>query len=256
MKTERRYAHFHRLLAELMRECLSGEGDGVPGVRVHWVYHHETGPIKHVLRSETEGKNVFSRAFYLISDESLIPDLKRRLSSLEALRSDVLAELNLKKSTELIVPTLYEGVDEVSYSRLDSYTQTKLDYAKARLQLENHLAEYRYFTERYEHSKDEVLDARYHELKRLETFLQTFKDEGRYLLRRPQRRVLPNLRFTNGEVKQVSLPKVGMILSPEPKLIDNTRKKRRSSARQVSPLLDFDGGKLLYRLNDWQAAGA
>jgi hypothetical protein len=270
----RKYAHFQRLMTELMWECLIGRDAPIPGVSTLWLYQDVQGqPLRHSLHlpdnRTVEGKpvyNDYAKALYFVEDLSLLPEFKQRLAEL-AIVSDAantLAGFQQTKSKHLHYPKLYETVIEVRYWRKQLFDSHRRSKAQVLNLLEKELQDKILVTQqKYEPASsgmDPVLAARYTEIKTLKAQLElvtgleieTFRERRRY------DSVQLHYYDATGAAEQLYVPDVGLIIAGTNINridMDATPRTRRPyrGGKKLEPLLRLNGVEVFVE-DQWQEA--
>lgn len=267
----RKYAHFQRLMCELMWDCLIGQGAPVPGVTPLWLYHNDNGePLRHELQLPTGDHqdepiyNQYQKVIYLVSNPALVPDIKDRLAELAVVQQQAVQLAGLKQTSEhLLYPDLVEDVVALRFSRKIRFSSNRLSKERVTALLRRVLEEKRTITQQHYETRsfgeDPVLTARYAEITRLETGLQEIEalEEPSFRVRRPYRSVFAYLYDVSGQTHERYVLNVGLIVvGKEVEVTDMNQAKRfrkpdRRSFRP-EPLVRLDGAEL-FPESVWQA---
>jgi hypothetical protein len=270
----RKYAHFQRLMTELMWECLTGKDVTVPGVKTLWMYHDETGqPLEHALhvpKNEVfDGQPVYNRyhkALYLLEQNTLLEPIKNRLQDLTKVQGEAKALAGLPTnvtSKHLLVPDLREGVTTLRFWRKERFSSHRRTKEQVLNLLTKDLLDKRTVTQqKYEpHSSgtDPVLQARYAAITALETQLELVKglEVETFRERRLYRSTVAYLYDEHGQTEQLEVLDVGLIVAgPNLSVMDMDQEKRQRKVNKRSlrpePLVAWDGVEI-YTEVDWQA---
>jgi hypothetical protein len=267
----RKYAHFQRLMCELMWDCLIGQDAPVPGVTPLWLYHSDDGePLRHELQLPTGDHqdeptyNQYQKVIYLVSNPALLSDIKDRLAELAVVQQQAVKLAGLKQTSEhLLYPDLVDDVVALRFSRKIRFSSNRLSKERITALLRRVLEEKRTMTQqKYEtrsFGEDPVLAARYAEITRLETGLHEIAmlEETSFRVRRPYRSVFAYLYDTSGQTHERYVLNVGLIVvGKEVEVTDMNQTKRfrkpdRRSFRP-EPLVEVDGMEI-FSEEMWQA---
>ena len=272
----RKYAHFQRLMTELMWDLLVGTDEApVPEseIETHWISAEDGEPLKHTLHLPAgelmEGEpvyNEYNKAVYVVKDESLLPEIKKRLEGLEAVQNEAKDLAGLTKggvSKHLLYPDLFEGVMLVRYKRIQSYDSHLRDKAFILDRLRRHLQDLKEVTaEKYAPRasfEDPVLERRYAEMRAVEAHIELIANypEDEFRERRRYERVQPYLYLEDGSARQVYLKDVGLIVTGEEVEVrdDSARTRRRHGGKSdLAPLIAFAKTTEVYSERAWREA--
>ena len=245
-RVDRTYAHFHRVLGELLTEL-----SALPGVL--WLSDKQ----QHVLRGEGE-RNTYARAVYRVS--SLEP-YRERLAELTGVQQQGVAELGLGRvPRELLLPQVVENVTHVRLSEIPVYRTTPVAKEKVLAKIDTaltttkkNLAEFqRYGT------RDDGVKRLGAEVEAIETVRKTVvqAQEDLYRLRVKQVRYRPYVYLLGEKPQQVDSRTHGLILvGPDIGVsYPNTVRQTRSDQRTLKPLFEFGKTRIYYE-RVWQEAG-
>ncbi len=272
----RKYAHFQRLMTELMWDCLVGTDEQqVPEdeIETYWINFEDGEPLKHTLHLPAgelmEGEpiyNEYNKAVYVVKDEGVLPEIKRRLGELEHVQNEAKDLAGLTKggvSKHLLYPDLFEGVALVRYKKIQSYDSHLRDKAFILDRLRRHLQDLKEVTaEKYAPRasfEDPVLEKRYAEMREVEAHIEliTNHPEDEFRERRRYERVQPYVYFEDGSARQVYLKDVGFIVTGEDVEIrdDSARTRRRHGGKSnLEPLVSFAKTSEVYSERAWRKA--
>ncbi len=240
------YAHFHRVLGELLTELAA-----LPGVL--WLTDKE----QHVMRGEGE-RNTYARAVYRVSE--LVP-YQDRLSELAGVQQQAMTESGLGKvPRELLLPQIVEHVTHVRLSETTIYRSTPVSKEKALAKIDTALS-----TTRKNLSEFQRYGAQDDGVKRLESEVRHIAavreavlhaEEETYRVRVRQMRYRPYVYLAGGKPVQVDSRTHGLILvGPDIGVsYPNAVRQTRSDQRILEPLFAFGKTRIYYE-RDWQEAG-
>jgi hypothetical protein len=240
---ERNYAHFHRLLSELLLELAE-----LPGV----VWLEEAG---HVIRGEGES-NDYRKAIYPLQDAT---PYYGRLAELRKVQKEGLELLDREEPpVGLLMPVLLEGVQYVRLRRHVTHSSraSKREHALARFEehlvaMRANLKKFEYYASSYD-PRREKLEA---EVRALEEGLERLRAMKEETLRERYRheRVLPYVYLDSGEIIRPYVRDVGlMVAGPRVRIVwvDEVRRTRSDKVR-LEPLLVV-GQIEVYSETEWQ----
>lgn len=244
---ERVYAHFHRVLAELLTDLTQS-------AEVTWL--EESG---HELTGDYR-KNTYNPAVYIIA--SLDP-YRSDLQELDEVQAEALELSGQQRPGRNLLPPL--AVEDVTHVRISRYTgQTgrtiTVESALARLtQLEqitvNNLKEF----EQYARIHDPARRSLEAELKQLQRAIRTVTDSGAEQLRESYRHTVirPYIYTADGESQQLHMRNSGLIAAGSRITLDWRKgpRRTRSDKVKIKPLASA-GALDFYDLKDWEAAKA
>jgi hypothetical protein len=242
---ERNYAHFHRLLSQLLLELSK-----LPGV----VWLEESG---HIIRGEGES-NDYRKAIYPVQDAT---PYYGRLDELREVQEEGLRLLDREEPPiGLLMPVLLEGVQYVRLRKHVTHSSraSKREHAIARFeeqleQMRTNLKKFEYYATSYD-PRREKLEA---EVKALEEGLERLKAIKEETLRERYRheRVLPYVYLNSGEIVRPYVRDVGLIVAgPKVRIVwaDELRRARSDKVR-LEPILTV-GQTEVYSETEWQQA--
>jgi hypothetical protein len=242
---ERNYAHFHRLLSELLLELSE-----LPGV----VWLEEAG---HIIRGEGE-TNDYRKAIYPVQDAT---PYYGRLDELREVQKEGLKLLGREEPPiGLLMPVLLEGVQYVRLRKHVTHSSraSKREHALARFEeqlgeMRTNLRKFEYYATSHD-PRREKLEA---EVKALEEGLERLKAMKEETLRERYRheRVLPYVYLNSGEIVRPYVRNVGLIVAgPRVRIVwaDELRRQRSDKVR-LEPILVV-GQIEVYSEREWQAA--
>ena len=272
----RKYAHFQRLMTELMWDCLVGTDEHpVPesDVETHWISFEDGEPLKHTLHLPAgefdEGEpiyNAYNKAVYVAKNVEVLPEIRARLEELARVQNEAKGLAGLTKggvSKHLLYPELYEGAELVRYKRLISFDSHLRDRAFILDRLRRHLQDLKEVTaEKYAPKarfEDPVLEARYAEMRDVEAHIEliTHYPEDEFRERRRYERVQPYVYFEDGSARQVYLKDVGFIVTGDNVEVrdDSARTRRRHGGKSdLAPLITFAKTSEVYSEREWREA--
>ena len=249
------YAHYHRLLIELLEDL-------VEDAHVVWL----AGEEGHVRRPDGE-PNTYHKALYALEDLS---PYRERLEALEAVQAEGHKVMGVKRPG-LLLPGTQTGVRHVVVSRSEAWSSHALTKEVVVGKLEAFIAKtkgnLRAF-ETYASSHDPKREKVDEEIKELEAGLDRLKDWDEAILRERARsdkhtaRVLLPDPVTGEEethllyVRDVGLVIAGLGLTTRPNAIETpTMRKRRKDRMKgkLEPLVRF-GMFEVFSEREWQAA--
>jgi hypothetical protein len=244
--TLRNYAHFHRLLAELLLELAD-----LPDVE--WLEGKG-----HIIRGEGQS-NTYSKAIYPVQDTG---PYQGRLDELRKVQQRGLELMGREEPTVgLLMPVLIEGVHYVRLRRHVTYTSRVTVREHAILRFEEQLERTRLILKEdfTPHAtmfdpKREKVEA---EVEALEEGLGHLEESREVTLRERYRteRVTPYVYLLRGEIVRPYVRDVGLIAAgPSIKMVwaDNVRRQRSDKVR-LEPLLVV-GPVEVYSEEAWQEA--
>ena len=246
-RVDQTYAHFHRVLGELLTELAA-----LPGTL--WLADQE----QHVLRGEGE-RNTYARALYRVA--SLEP-YRERLAELSGVQQQGVVALGLSKPPrELLLPQVIEQVTHVRLSETSVYRTTPVSKDKAVAKIDTALTTTRKNLSEFQHygTQDDGVKRLEAEVKAIEAVRETVlhAEEETYRVRVKQVRYRPYVYLLNEKPLQVDSRTHGLILvGPD---IDvsypNEVRRTRSDQRILEPLFEY-GKTRIYFERVWQEAGA
>jgi hypothetical protein len=242
---ERNYAHFHRLLSELLLELSEFPN-------VEWL--EEKG---HIIRGEGE-TNDYRKAIYPLQDAT---PYYGRLDELQEVQKEGLRLLDRQDPpVGLLMPVLVEGVQYVRLRKHVTHSSraTKREHASARFEeqlgeMRTNLKKFEYYATSYD-PRREKLEA---EVEALEEGLERLKAMKEETLRERYRheRVLPYVYLNSGEITRPYVRDVGLIVAgPRVRIVwaDELRRARSDKVR-LEPILTV-GQIEVYSETAWQQA--
>lgn len=244
---DRTYAHFHRVLGELLEELAA-----LPGVL--WL----TDTQGHVLRGEGE-HNVYARAVYRVSD---LEPYRERLAELAQVQQQGMATLGLREPPrELLLPQVVENVTHVRLSETVVYRTSPMSKKDVLAKIDTalkvtrkNLAEF----QRYGGEHDAGVIRLEAEVKAILAVRETVvhAQEETYRVRVKQVRFRPYVYLTDEKPVQIDSRKHGLILVGHDIGVSypNTVRQARSDQRKLEPLFEF-GKTRIYFESTWQEAG-
>ena len=245
-RTDRTYAHFHRVLGELLMEL-----SALPGTL--WLSDKE----QHSLRGEGE-RNTYARALYRVS--SLEP-YRERLAELSGVQQQAITELGLgKPPRELLLPQVIEQVTHVRLSEIASYRTTPVSKQNALAKIDTALITTRKNLGEFQRygAQDDGVKRLEGEVKAIEAVRETVlqAQEETYRMRVKQVRYRPYVYLVGEKPLQVDSRTHGLILvGPDVGVsYPNAVRQPRSDQRTVEPLFEF-GKTRIYLEREWQEAG-
>ncbi len=244
---DRTYAHFHRVLGELLEELAA-----LPGVL--WL----TDKQGHVLRSEGE-HNVYARAVYRVSD---LEPYRQRLAELAQVQQQGMATLGLREPPrELLLPQVVENVTHVRLIETVVYRTSPMSKKDVLAKLNTALKTIRKNLgefQRYGGEHDAGVMRLEAEVKAILAVRETVvhAQEETYRVRVRQARFRPYVYLAGKKPVQVDSRKHGLILVGRDIGVSypNAVRQTRSDQRDVEPLFEF-GKTRIYFESAWQEAG-
>jgi hypothetical protein len=270
----RKYAHFQRLMSELMWDGLVGKETPVQGVRTLWVYQDKEGnDLRHELHlpkgelfDEQPVYNRYHKAFYFLEDAALLEGIKTRLAELAKVQLEAKALAGLPPTTtsrHLLFPELRERITTVRFWRKEKFSSHRRTKEQVLNLLRRELADKKQVTQqKYEPQSfgdDPVLRARYGEIAALEKNIELVKglEHEHYRERTLYQATVVYLYDDQGRTEQLDLHDVGLVVAGKNVQVfdmDKETRKRRVNKRSLrpEPLLRLDGVDL-YTEAGWQA---
>lgn len=243
---ERNYAHFHRLLAELLLELAE-----LPGVE--WL-----GEEGHVIRGEGQS-NTYNKAIYPVQDTG---PYQERLKELQEVQRQGLELMGREEPTVgLLTPVLTQGVQYVRLRRHASYTSRVTVREHVLLRFEELLARTRIVLKEDFTPHATMFDPRREkveaEVAALEAGLARLKASREATLRERYRteRVTPYVYLLSGDIVRPYVRDVGLIVAgPNVKMVwADAVRRERSDKVKLEPLLAL-GPTEVYSEEAWQEA--
>lgn len=246
-RADRLYAHFHRVLGELLLELAA-----LPGTL--WLTERQ----EHTLGGEGE-RNRYARAVYRVVD---VEPYRQRLGELGAVQQQATAALGLaQEPRELLLPTVVENVTHVRLHEIIGYHTAPVSRQRALVKVDtalrttkHNLAEF----ERYGGQSDEGVRRLVAEVRAIEAARERIAEaeEDRFRVRVKQVRYRPYVYLLGDKPVQIGSREHGLILvgSDIGVSYPNAVRRTRSDQRTVEPLFEF-GKTRIYLEHEWQEAG-
>lgn len=246
------YAHFHRLLIELLEDLVQNE-------RVVWL-----GDEGHLRRPDGE-PNTYRKALYATEDFS---PYQKRLNEIEQVQREGQTHVGAKRPG-LLLPVVVEGVQHAVLRRSTNYASHRLSKEAVVVKLTTHLAKTkgnldlfkryaRPFDPRREKIESEV-SALEVSLERLRKYDETIFRERARTERTSAKLLLTTDPHTGEErVETVYIREAGLIVvgsgikGDESRIVFAQRRKRRRDRMKLEPLLTF-GNFEIFSERAWQA---
>ncbi len=244
---ERAYAHFHRVLAELLSR-LTAEAD------VTWLA--ETG---HELTGD-HSSNTYNPAVYVTPSLGPYLDSLRELDEVQAGILDLTGRE--QPGRNLLPPLVRDNVSHVRLSRYTGQTGRTISIAAALRRMEqleetvqNNLREFEHYASRHDPARKAIED----ELRQLQLGMKLLEKSGVQQLREVylQTVIRPYVYFTDGGSEQLHMRNSGLLVAGPAVSVDWRQGPRRTRSDKISiePLVSA-GALRFYDQQAWDAARA
>ena len=244
MEIEQSYAHFHRVLTQLLRQLIA-EGETI------WL-----GKEGHVFRPQYE-KNTYRKAIYIVPTLSPYRDA---LTELEQVQRQVMLETGVSKPyTGILLPKVLTGVTRIRLNTRTNWVSERLDKGRTLSRLKKiHVAAQKNLTEFAKHRYlfDPAFDKVEAEVKEAKRVLELVRAEPEqdYRYRTSQEFKNPYI-YQGNKASSAYVLNHGLIAVGHSVILERQPAFRRSRQDKVqAPILFENRFNRIYRERDWQEA--